>query len=346
MSTRSLLGFIMTMDALRKGGYDVDKPLKLLGIDLSQLSPDSEIERAHELRLLVAVAESLPDPLAGLKAGAIRSLAGYGPLTMLLVTSSNPWEAMQTGVRYQALTYLYGTLALIPGERLSALTIKPVPLPESCRRFIIDRDMVGTYQLVQDIQINLGLDIHPVKVIFPYAKPREYKAYEQHFGCAVEFGGEEGQFLFHNEDALIPFPASNRNVHLMYRDQCEQLLKKRDAELKTLADQVASHLTLFVGEYPGADDVARTFGMAERSFRRRLSAEATSFRKLLDGVRFHKACELLRGTDLPIESIASRLGYAESAAFNHAFQRWAGMSPGEYRAGEHNGCYPSPKVKG
>lgn len=331
MSTRSLLGFIMTMDALRKGGFDVDKPLKTMGIDLSQLSPDSEIERAHELRLLAAVAETLPDPLAGLKAGAIRSLAGYGPLTMLLVTSSNPWEAMQTGVRYQALTYLYGTLALIPGERVSALTIRPVPLPETCRRFIIDRDMVGTYQLVQDIQINLGLDIHPVKVVFPYPKPREHKAYEQHFGCPVEFGGEEGQFLFRNEDALIPFPAGNRNVHLMYRDQCEQLLKKRDNEMRALAEQVASHLALFVGEFPTAEDVARTFGMAERSFRRKLSTESTSFRKVLDDVRLRKACQLLRETDLPIEGIAARLGYAESAAFNHAFQRWTGMSPGEFR---------------
>lgn len=340
MSTRSLLGFIMTMDALRKGGFDVDKPLKKLGIDLSQLSPDGEIERAHELRLLSAVAESLPDPLAGLKAGAIRSLAGYGPLTMLLVTSSTPWEAMQTGVRYQALTYLYGTLALVPGERLSALTIKPVPLPESCRRFIIDRDMVGTYQLVQDIQINLGLDIHPVKVVFPYPKPKESKVYEQHFGCPVEFDGDEGQFLFRNEDALIPFPAGNRNVHLMYRDQCEQLLKKRESELKTLADQVASHLALFVGDFPTAEDVARTFGLAERSFRRRLSTESTSFRKVLDGVRYRKACELLRETDLSIEGIATRLGYAESAAFNHAFQRWAEMSPGEYRVGSQQ--QPSP----
>ncbi len=340
MSTRSLLGFIMTMDALRKGGFDVDKPLKKLGIDLSQLSPDGEIERAHELRLLSAVAESLPDPLAGLKAGAIRSLAGYGPLTMLLVTSSTPWEAMQTGVRYQALTYLYGTLALVPGERLSALTIKPVPLPGSCRRFIIDRDMVGTYQLVQDIQINLGLDIHPVKVVFPYPKPKESKVYEQHFGCPVEFDGDEGQFLFRNEDALIPFPAGNRNVHLMYRDQCEQLLKKRESELKTLADQVASHLALFVGDFPTAEDVARTFGLAERSFRRRLSTESTSFRKVLDGVRYRKACELLRETDLSIEGIATRLGYAESAAFNHAFQRWAEMSPGEYRVGSQQ--QPSP----
>jgi AraC-like DNA-binding protein len=333
MSTRSLLGFIMTMDALRKGGFEVDKPLKQLGINLAQLTPEGEIERAHELRLLSAVAESLTDPLAGLKAGAIRSLAGYGPLTMLLVTSSTPWEAMQMGVRYQALTYLYGTLALIPGERLSALIIKPVPLPGSCRRFIIDRDMVGTYQLVQDIQINLGLDIHPVKVTFPYPKPKEYKVYEQHFGCPVEFDGEEGEFLFRNEDALIPFPAGNRNVHLMYRDQCEQLLKKRESEMTTLADQVASHLALFVGDFPTADDVARTFGLAERTFRRRLSTESTSFRKVLDGVRYRKACELLRETDLSIEGIATRLGYAESAAFNHAFQRWAGMSPGEYRVG-------------
>src|SRR3990167_3830670 len=75
MSTRSILGFIYTMEGLRNYGIDVDKRLKTLGIDLAQLSPDGEIERAHELRLITAVLENLNDPLAGLKAGAIRSLA-------------------------------------------------------------------------------------------------------------------------------------------------------------------------------------------------------------------------------------------------------------------------------
>ncbi len=32
-----------------------------------------------------------------------------------------------------------------------------------------------------------------------------------------------------------------------------------------------------------------------------------------------------------VEAIAQQLGYAESAAFIHAFQRWAGMTPSAFR---------------
>lgn len=332
MSTRSILGFIFTMEGLRNSGVDVDKRLNSLGISLAQLSPDGEIERAHELRLIEAVVRDLPDPVAGLKAGAIRSLAGYGPLTMLLVTCLNPWDALNTGVRYQALTYLFGTLSLIPGDKFSALSIRPVPLPPACRRFVIDRDMVGTYQLIRDLQVNLGIDIQPQRVVFPYPKPREYKLYEQHFGCPVEFDGEEGQIVFRNEDALIPFPGSNRTAHQMYKNQCDQLLQKRETSMTRLCEQVAAHLDLFIEDFPSADDVARTFGLSERSFRRKLRAETSSFRKLLDDVRYAKARQLLRDTSLSIDAVAMMLGYAESAAFNHAFQRWAKCAPGEYRA--------------
>lgn len=332
MSTRSILGFIYTMEGLRGCGVDVDKCLKNLGINLAQLSPDAEIERSHELRLIEAMVREVRDPLAGLKAGAIRSLAGYGPLTMLLVTCINPWDALQNGVKYQALTYLFGTLSLIPGERLSALSIKPVPLPPACRRFVIDRDLGGTYQLIRDLQVNLGIDVNPQKIVFPYSKPREYKAYEQHFPFEVAWDGEEGQIIFRNEDALIPFPHSNRTAYLMYKKQCDQLLQKRDCALNRLAEQVAGHLQLFIEQFPTAEEVARTFGMSERSFRRKLSVESTSFRKVLDEVRFSKARELLQDKSLSIDSVAQRLGYAEAAAFNHAFQRWAEQTPGDYRA--------------
>lgn len=332
MSTRSILGFIFTMEGLRNSGVDVDKRLKSLGIDLATLSPDGEIERAHELRLINAVVSDIADPMAGLKAGAIHSIAGYGPFTMLLVTCLNPWDAFQTGVRYQSLTYLFGTLSLIPGDQISALSIKPVPLPSGCKRFIIDRDLAGTYQLIRDLQANLGLDIQPQKIVFPYPKPKEYRVYEQHFGCPIQFDSNEGMIQFKNEAALKPFPSANRTAHLLYRNQCDQLLLKRETRVSRLAEQVAAHLDLFIEQFPAAEDVARTFGLSERSFRRKLSTESTSFRKLLDDVRFSKALHLLKDTTHSIETVAQMLGYAESASFNHAFQRWTEHAPGVYRS--------------
>ena len=69
-----------------------------------------------------------------------------------------------------------------------------------------------------------------------------------------------------------------------------------------------------------------------RALRRRLEAEGTSYRDLLAEVRARLAIEYLRQTAMTNEEIASRLGYSDAANFRHAFARWTGKSPSEFRA--------------
>ena len=45
------------------------------------------------------------------------------------------------------------------------------------------------------------------------------------------------------------------------------------------------------------------------------------------------AIEYLRKTRMTNEDIASRLGYSDAANFRHAFARWTGKSPSEFRGG-------------
>ena len=68
-----------------------------------------------------------------------------------------------------------------------------------------------------------------------------------------------------------------------------------------------------------------------RSLRRRLSEEGTSFRQLLEEVRQTLAEELLATGGLTLEEIAERLGYGEVSNFTHAFKRWKGLAPRQYR---------------
>src|SRR5690606_38511245 len=155
------------------------------------LSPDGEIERALELRIYADLLPDVHDELAGLKIGTTMSLAGYGPFIMLLMTCKNVWEALNTGIRYQQLTYLFGQLRLEPGEKESILYLKPALLPPVSRRFLLDRDMSGTYQLISDIQMSLGLTLQPLRVGLAYPKPKDTRPYEERYGCPVEFGTAE-----------------------------------------------------------------------------------------------------------------------------------------------------------
>jgi AraC-like DNA-binding protein len=99
-----------------------------------------------------------------------------------------------------------------------------------------------------------------------------------------------------------------------------------------LSERVTQHLQMFVERFPSTPEVARAFDLSERSLRRRLQEEGTSFRALVNEVKMQKAQQWLEHTPQSVEHIAQQLGYAEAAAFIHAFSRWTGSSPAAYRA--------------
>lgn len=331
MSSRPALGLLYILKGLKDLGEDVDPILARYGLDLEAMDPNARIDRTLELKIYVEVAEHLRDPLAGLKAGSYIGFTGYGPLTMLFLTAANAYEAMQSGIRFQQLTYLFGSLSFEPGAEYSALVLRPLQLPGKAYRFRVDGEVVGTYKLIHDLQQALGLGgLRPEGIDLPYPRPAEASAYEAQYACPVRFGEPVARLWVRNEYLQRRFPSADATAHQFYRAQCEQLLLAQTDRDDLLGDRVMAHLALFSGDFPDAAAVAAAFGLAERSLRRRLSQEGRSFRTLLEEVRFSKARQLLEAA-LPVDEVARQLGYAESAAFIHAFQRWAGQSPAAWR---------------
>ena len=107
MSTRSILGLMYLLQGLQQLGEDPDPVLQRHGLSMAALDPNTRIERSRELRIYADLAELTQDPTVGLQLGNAYGLAGYGPLVMLLMTCATAYEALQTGVRYQRLTYLF-----------------------------------------------------------------------------------------------------------------------------------------------------------------------------------------------------------------------------------------------
>jgi AraC-like DNA-binding protein len=65
--------------------------------------------------------------------------------------------------------------------------------------------------------------------------------------------------------------------------------------------------------------------------RRHLQATGSSYQQLLDELRFERAKQLLQDEQLPIHRIAEALGFSETASFRHAFIRWSGVAPSQFR---------------
>ena len=82
---------------------------------------------------------------------------------------------------------------------------------------------------------------------------------------------------------------------------------------------------------PSLADVADRLHLSERTLRRRLRELDTSYRQVLDDVRFARAAEKLCQCDTTNDALAELLGYTDTANFRRAFKRWAGRSPQAFR---------------
>jgi AraC-like DNA-binding protein len=71
--------------------------------------------------------------------------------------------------------------------------------------------------------------------------------------------------------------------------------------------------------------------MSVRTLSRRLDAEGTSFRQILESVREELALAHLRNAAVEIGEVAFLLGYSESSAFHRWFKRRTGRTPLEFR---------------
>jgi len=75
------------------------------------------------------------------------------------------------------------------------------------------------------------------------------------------------------------------------------------------------------------DDAAKTFGMADRTLRRRLVNEGTSYRQILEQAR-RDTCELyFLEASRSLSEISTKLGYSELSAFTRAYSSWYGHPP-------------------
>jgi AraC-like DNA-binding protein len=77
--------------------------------------------------------------------------------------------------------------------------------------------------------------------------------------------------------------------------------------------------------------VSAELNMTTHTLRRRLKDEGHSFQDIKDSIRRDRAMILLDNPALALQDIAIKLRFSEPAAFNRAFKKWTGLTPGVYR---------------
>lgn len=114
----------------------------------------------------------------------------------------------------------------------------------------------------------------------------------------------------------------------VFEGQLEQKLLKTTS----FAREVRRELLKRIGKEKAilGEDIARYFGLSERNFQLKLEKENSTFRELLEESQTEFALRFLKAGS-PIAEIAYALGFSEPSAFQRAFKRWTGMTPGQAR---------------
>lgn len=79
--------------------------------------------------------------------------------------------------------------------------------------------------------------------------------------------------------------------------------------------------------------VAAALHMSPRNLQRKLAAEGTTYRKLIDSVGQELAESYLVDGCFSLKEISYLLGFSSQAAFTRAFKRLSGLTPQGYRGG-------------
>ena len=115
-----------------------------------------------------------------------------------------------------------------------------------------------------------------------------------------------------------------------YLRQCEALLRQMRMA-GSHSSSVRRVLLSSRGHFPSAPEIAKTLHMSERTLRRRLKAESTSYQAIVDDVRNHLAQQYLTDTTLGVAEVGALISFEDTANFRHAFRKWNGITPAQFR---------------
>jgi len=171
----------------------------------------------------------------------------------------------------------------------------------------------------------------PTQVFFAHDRPADVREHQSVFGTALRF--TSGQTAMHIPPTALKSANPRADPTLVaLLDRYTATLLDRQPALTSVSGRLRAWLVEAHGAgAPAASQAAKVLAMSERTLHRRLAAEATTFRKVLDGFRHEKAVELLASRRHSIAEVAFLLGYAELSAFYRAFRRWTSRSPADLR---------------
>lgn len=283
--------------------------------------------------LAQAVIRRVDVPSIGIDIGWRMPLTSFGNVGRAMLSSATFLEALQVCQRFWQLVGPDLILHVAMHEGLVVATISTLPTVQGqFRRVTIDAAMATFYRGVQTL---LSDAVDRTEIWFDYPAPEHAEEIRKRIPVA-RFGMPIAQCRVPIELLQHKLPLASAVGRRSAMQLCE--IEERTAGLQDrLSGRVQMRLGFDASGYPTLEQTAAAFHMTERTLRRRLQDEGTTYSGLLDEARRRDAVRLLWNPELDVADIAERLGYSDGANFTRAFRKWTGVAPSHFRAMQTGG---------
>jgi AraC-like DNA-binding protein len=270
------------------------------------------------------------DPHLPYRIGSSVHLSAYGMYGYAMLCSTDFRRTMDFAVRYHQLATPLATIAFEERDGLGSWAIEPLLHPKidsQLYRFVTELQVATHISLHRDI---MGESFKPREIFLTYRPQGDFRITSELVGCPVRFEQEANQILFDSEFLDLAPKLGNRTTYPFAIALCDGLLTNLALQAGA-AGKVRSMLLRDVTNRLALAAVAKRLGTTPRTLRRQLQSQKTSFRQLSNDLRVHIALRYLRETRMTTQDIAFALGFSDAANFRHAFRRWTGRTPNEFR---------------
>ena len=310
---------------------DLARLLQGTGLSPDILLPGDEthITGRQQLRVLYNAQHMTATPEFGLRLGRQLQPSAHGPLGYLALSSPDLITSLNSLSDFLPVRLPVVQLD-ISSDRdwlQCSLTIK-LEASANERRMLAECFAMLIQSLVESV---LGRELTEARIELAHARPAYHRLYKQYLHSPVQFGRAHNIFRLPVKLARQANASGDPQSYALAQELCRKLLEQVPKSALSTADRV-KHLLL--SKTPGTiteTDVARAMFVSKRTLARRLAKEGASYREIREQLLSELASRHLRESGLTVESVATLLGYNDTAAFRKAFHRWYGQAPSEFR---------------
>jgi AraC-like DNA-binding protein len=315
---------------LRAQGKDVASILTKAGLTPEAVEdPGARLDAAAQVKVLELAAQELGDDLFGFHLAQDFDVREIGLVYYVMASSERLADALRNAERYNRIVNEGVRLRVQIGDG-ATIALDYVNFDRPPGRHHTEFWLVALVRICREITDSR---LAPRRLKVQHLRAEPPAALSAFFGVKIEFGSDVDEVVLSAPVASLP--ATRRDTHLnnLLRRYAEEALASRPERPVSARSEVERILPeLLPHGKANAVEVARRLGSSSRSLSRKLQEGGVAFAEVRDELRKALAESYLAAHELSVTEIAWLLGYREVSSLTHAFKRWTGMTPREFRS--------------